>query len=1678
MNKKIKGAGGGGGGKGGGGGGGRVAQEAPDSLRSISYAQVLDLVSEGEIEGFANGLQSVYFNNTPLQNSNGSFNFTDTSVTLVNGSQAQSHIAGFPAVENENIVGVQVEQSGSGIVRQITNSDVDAVRVRISVPVLTSQNTTNGDINGTTVQYAIDIQSNGGGYVPQILGATWDASRVTIASSTLAQSNAAIYQMQIQVDNSDPSTTYTVQYKAQSSGTWLTSGISVATSQTTKIVTVTDEGGWNRYDTEVQVETKTYTMPAQASGAWEMRITNIVLGDPASSPPEITSVNGNYGTPYATISGKTTSKYERSHRIQLTGDAPWDVRVRRLTADSTSASLQNKTYFEAYTEIIDGKFRYPNSAIIGVRIDSSQFNSIPTRAYDLKLLKVKVPSNYNPITRAYTGVWDGTFKVSWTDNPAWCFYDLITNARYGLGEFIDPAQVDKWTLYSIGQYCDELVDDGKGGTEPRYTCNIYLQNRDEAYTVVNSMASIFRGMPYWASGSLTLGYDAPADPEYQFTNANVIDGKFTYSGSALKARHTVALVTWNDPEDNFRQKVEYVEDAESIERYGIIQTEVVAVGCTSRGQANRVGRWILFSEKSETEMVSFKTGIEGNQLRPSQIIQVADDLRAGLRRGGRIISATTNAITIDDSDIQNQSGVIGGTISVILPDGTLETRTISNVAGTVITCNTGFSSAPQVDAIWMIETTAVQVQLFRIISVSEEDEGFLVTALEHNPNKYTEIETGLVLPDRTISALSIVPDPVTGLTAEETLVETGSDVGVKIVLSWEAVIGATSYEVSYKIADNNYVVLPQTKGCSLDIENSQAGSYVFKVVALNGLGKRSVPTEISQNIYGKTGLQTIDPPTNLVATSQSDLAGDGTVLTAIIATWDAPTSLFVSQYEVQYIRGSGNFDYGFISESANTNTDYGSITTVETFSINYGSITDPVPVAETDFNSRFTGERSFKIVPSLEGVTYTIRVRAINKIGVKSDWTTLDYIAFGDLDPPADPEFYSIKTGYKQLIIEWDLPPDADYDTTEVFRNIVNNRFSSTKIGSVRGTTYVDTGLGINETYYYWIRFVDRSGNPSGFSEAISGTTAFIDADQFSQEVMNLFSEAGAYGIEPVATLPLAGDFNGQIKYNTTTNKLYRWDATGSVWTDDIFSITAGSVDFASFASGIEPISIVSSLPNPSGYTGAKIVFLTTDNKIYRYTGTAWTTSILATDLSGSLAIDVFPNTLRPVEVVGALPSTGNFVGRVATLTTDGKLYRYTNTGWVASVASSDISGAITNAQIEGLAASKVTGQLTNSQIADVAAAKVTGQITGTQITDDAISAPKISAGAITTAKLAAGAVTADQIGANAITSAKIDAGAITTAKLAAGAVTASTIASDAITSDKIAANAVTADEISANAITTAKIAAGAITTSLISANAITATQLAANSVVAGKIAAAAVSTTELAADSISADKLKAGIISADKIAANAIQTDKIAANAITGGLIAASGVITNSAQIENGLITNAKIANLAVDEAKIANLAVSNAKIQDLAVSTLKIGNNAVTIPASAITSYIPIYVAPSGPAESGGTDVVSLVFASSGAPKLINFVALPRVYTGASSFPLSTPSTPIYNAWLYRDGTIIATTSSYAAVAAPLIISFLDSAAAGTYTYKVFVYTSNIAAGYGPAVGNAIISILEVKK
>jgi len=770
MTELIIGAGGGG--KGGGGASARVAQEAPDSLRSKAYARVVDLISEGEIEGLVDGLQSVYLDDTPIQNADGTTNFSGVTLETRDGTQQQSYVPGFSSVENEVPVGVEIKAS-QPVVRSITDPDVDAVRIKVSVGQLTNQDTTNGDLNGSAVSFSIDRQVSGGGFVE-------------------------------------------------------------------------------------------------------------VIND--------------------TISGKTTTKYQRSYYVPLTGNGPWEIRVRRITADSTSSAIQNKTYLDSYTEVVESKLRYPNSALVALRVDASQFSAIPRRSYDMKLLRVRVPVNYDPGTRTYSGVWNGNFKIAWTDNPAWCFYDLVTSTRYGLGGYIPESQVDKWALYRVAQYCDQLVPNGLGGFEPRFTCNLYLQTREQAYKVVQDMASIFRGMVYWSGGAITVTQDAPSDAVYQFAPGNVVDGEFAYQGSSAKARHTVALVTWNDPDDFYRQKVEYVEDAAGIARYGIVQSDVVALGCTARGQAHRVGKWLLFSEQSESEIVTFRTGLEGAVVRPGDIIKVADPVRGGMRLGGRIAAATASTVTLD----QELPADLPWRLSVVLLNGTVEERLVGPVSGRTLTVTIPFSSVPQVDAIWMLASSIIEPQLFRVVSVAERDPGVHeVTALAHNPSKYAAIEEGLALQPRSITVLSDIPPPPTGLAMQESLYRVKDQAQVLVQVSWTEVQTAIAYRLSYRVAGGNFVSLPLTSANYAEIRDAQEGQYEFSLRAIGITRKESIPATLSATVLGKTL-----PPSDVTGFTVQRRVSD------LMIAWDELQDADLSGYEVRV--GTGWDDAQLVAKTSGT----------------------------------------------------------------------------------------------------------------------------------------------------------------------------------------------------------------------------------------------------------------------------------------------------------------------------------------------------------------------------------------------------------------------------------------------------------------------------------------------------------------------------------------------------------------------------------------------------------------------------------------------------------------------------------------------------------------------------------------------------------------------------------------
>lgn len=664
---------GGGGGKGGGGGAAYVPHEDPDSLRSKQFAHLLELLCEGEIVGLVDGLRSIFFDETPLENADGTKNFQGVSVYTRRGLQNQAHIPDFPAVESEQGVGVEVIYNVP-VVRTITDPDVDRARITLGFPVLTLQ-TAQGDLVGTTVQLRISLQSNGGGFVEQDVQRAWipfntvdNATEITTEPNSFGV-GGIIHWSEISSPPSIfptidpiPFIEYRIEYKTQASGVW--------TVYDTKKVSADEIGEqpalgvrafapgaygsnfaygvrspyWQRG--EGQVET-VYVGPLPRD-TYMLRIVKV-------DGVGVLELTGGYAlvlNPVITVAGKTTSRYQRAYTIALTGSPPWDIKVERLTADSTSAMLNNPTVWDSFTEIIDAKLSYPNSALIGLKVDASQFQGIPSRGYEVKGLKVKVPVNYDPNTHQYSGVWNGAFKIAWTDNPVWCFYDLLTNTRYGLGNYV--GEPNKWALYEIAQYCDELVPNGTGGAERRFTCNLYLQTQEEAYKVIANFASIFRAMVFWMAGQVTASCDMPRDPCMLFTAANVIDGQFVYSGSSLKSRHTVALVSWNDPNEMYKLKVEYVEDHIGITQLGIVPTEVLAMGCTSRGQAHRLGKWLLYTERQETETVTFRTGLDASFVYPGMVVITQDQFRSGKRWGGRL-AGSANYLKFNGT---NQYGVI------------------------------------------------------------------------------------------------------------------------------------------------------------------------------------------------------------------------------------------------------------------------------------------------------------------------------------------------------------------------------------------------------------------------------------------------------------------------------------------------------------------------------------------------------------------------------------------------------------------------------------------------------------------------------------------------------------------------------------------------------------------------------------------------------------------------------------------------------------------------------------------------------------------------------------------------------------------------------------------------------------------------------------------------------------
>jgi len=700
----------------------RTPVETPDSLHSMAVARIIDLASEGEIRGLVAGKQSIYLDQVPIENPDGTLNFSGVDVQTRSGTQDQEHISGFPSIENE--VGVNVElRSDAPVVRTVSGADLSAVRIRFAVPALQKTNTENGDTEGYRIMYAVDLSTDGGPF-------------------------------------------------------------------------------------------------------------STVLND--------------------AFSGKTTSQYERSRRIDLPAGSQWQVRIRRLTANANSSTIADTVNVLSMTEIIDAKLRYPNCALAAVQVDASQFQNIPTRSYQLWGRIVRIPSNYDPLTRVYSGVWDGTFKSGWTNNPAWVFFDIVTNDRFGLGHRIPLDWVDKWRLYQIAHYCDELVSDGQGGREPRFTCSLYLQTRAEAYRVLQDIATMFRGISFYAAGQVMASADMPKDPLLTYSQANVIEGRFHYAGSSRTARHTVALVSWIDPDDFGRQKVEVVQHLPGVARYGINQTEVTAVGCHSRSQAQRVGNHILHTEMLETETISFSVGLDALGCMPGDIIQVADPNRAGRRNAGRIRSAGARTLVLDQPPEKIEAG---DTLRATLPNGHSEARTVQSVDGETVTVTAPWSAVPVAQSVWALESPELALQQYRVLSISEGEElTYQITALKHVPGKYAAIDDGTRLEQPPISIVppSVQPPPANVRMASHVVVDQGIATSV-LTIEWDAADKAIAYDVEWRRGDLNWVRAGRVGTQSLEVRGIYAGQYLARVRAVNALGAVSQPmVSALTTIEGKT----------------------------------------------------------------------------------------------------------------------------------------------------------------------------------------------------------------------------------------------------------------------------------------------------------------------------------------------------------------------------------------------------------------------------------------------------------------------------------------------------------------------------------------------------------------------------------------------------------------------------------------------------------------------------------------------------------------------------------------------------------------------------------------------------------------------------------------------------------
>ncbi|HAJ3376278.1 TPA: DUF1983 domain-containing protein [Escherichia coli] len=783
----------------------RTPVEADDTVNSRAMAAILDLLGEGVIGGLVNGARSIFIDDLPIVNEDGSSNFSGITWDFRDGSQDQTPMSGFDFVETPKSVNIQLKKTHYVTV-SIDNDEADRVRVIMKFPSLRSIDKKTGDTNGTTVEY------------------------------------------KFQIANGDST-----------------------------FVDVVAEG-------EKSVGIK--------------------------------------------LTAKKTGVYYRSYELKLPKPGrAYKVRVVRITDDNSSQYLYNDTWVDSIGEIVDTPMNYPNSVLVGLKVNSEQFGStMPSRSYLVRGLKIRVPSNYNEASNTYDGVWDGTFKLLSSSNPAWILFDLLTNERYGLGQFVSESMIDLGQLYQIGRYCDEEVDDGFGGKEKRFAINTQITSRQDAYRLIQDIAGAFRGMVFWAGGMVNIMQDSPSDPVMMFTNSNVKDGLFTYKGSARKDRPSVALVTYNNKEDGYKQNIEYVEDQDAMRRYGERKTEVVAFGCTSRGQAHRVGLWLLYTARMESDVITFTAGLDASFLMPGETVLIQNKYRAGKRNSGRIVEFTKNSITLDAPVSLAKSGSF---IRILNQEGKIVERDVLETGENItkVTFSKALSSAetPVLNGVWTITEPDLEPMRVRIVNIAQGETpgSFDITAVENNPSKYEAIDNGATLiPQNTTVLDPTYSKPSNLQITEGTYLSSPGNLSVKLTATWEG--KSPEYWISWRRSDENNVSNWQSARVTEEqyeiVNVAENGRYDFQLYAVSFNGKK---TEIISTVYQVLGTMTPpDAPTSLTA------VGD---YRNVILNWVNPDSVDLDHINV-YASQTNNLDTAkLIAESASTTFTHAGLGDSETW---------------------------------------------------------------------------------------------------------------------------------------------------------------------------------------------------------------------------------------------------------------------------------------------------------------------------------------------------------------------------------------------------------------------------------------------------------------------------------------------------------------------------------------------------------------------------------------------------------------------------------------------------------------------------------------------------------------------------------------------------------------------------